>query len=416
MPEVKDTPEQVDIKAALTDLKSQFDSLIADRTKAIQDKAEADVKAANDAIAIIQAEAAEMQKQLDEIALRQKDQPDPRKHKSVQEQVEELLVKNADAIKATASGGRFKTDPAAITTGNFGNDVVLGQREPGINEAPRRRRFILGIINTMNGGPGSNPLTWIEWRPGNGTAASVAESATKPAMDWTYVEGKATAEVIAVTAATTKQALLNMPILAQEINGELLGELADELDYQILLGDATGTNLKGIDQYAKAFTGASLAGEVADANVFDVIRAAILQVRVGNKATAGYTRRTGYMPNYALVSPGIAAQMDTIKDNQGRYILPPFRSTDGQIVSGVQIIENDFVGDDDFYVADFTKSLFNFVEGLTIQTGWINDQFVKNQLSIRAEVYGTHRIKYHDAWAFVKGDFTSAKALIQATT
>jgi HK97 family phage major capsid protein len=362
----------------------------------------------------------EFQKQLDAFDLKAKERPmGGGRGMSTKDQIDALLAKNVSAINATASNGAkisMKADASIITTGNMGAGVVLGNREPGINEAPRRRRFILSIINTMSGGPGSNPLTWIEWRPGNGGPAGVAESATKPGLDWTYQEGKQSAEVIAVTAATTKQALLNMAELSQQINDELLGDLYDELDYQILKGDGTGANLKGIDQFAKAFTGSTLAGEVDEPNIFDVIRAATLQVRKGNSAATGYARRTGYVANYAIVSPTIAAQMDLIKDTQGRYILPPFRSNDGQMVGGVQIIDSDFADDDEFFVGDFTKSLFNFVEGVTIQTGWINDQFVKNQLSIRAEVMGTHRIKYHDGWAFVKGDFTTAKALIQKTT
>lgn len=421
MSETKTTPEQVDIKAALGDLKTQFDTLIAERTKAIQDKAEADVKKANEAIETVQAEAKAMQEQLDQITLRQKDQPENGKKKSLHEQVYDNLKANEGKIKAFAEKKEsFRIKAAEIMdTGSFGAGVNQGMREAGLNEAPMRRRFVLSnnpIIRVINGGPGSNPLTWVEWRPKEGGPAPTAESAAKPLMDWTYQIGTANAKTIAVLAYVTKQALLNRAVLADEITNELLENLADELDYQALLGDNTGENLNGINTIAKAFTGAALAGEVENANVFDVIRAAILQARKGNKATTGYSRRTGYAPNYVLISPDIAAQMDVTKDANGQYILPPFSTQDGQIIKGVRLIENDFVGDDDFIVGDFTKALFNFVEGITLESGFINDQFAKNQMTIRAEATGMVRVKYHDQWAFVKGDFTTAKALLQATT
>lgn len=415
--EAPETKEAVDIKGALANLKSQFDAEIKKRADAIQAKADEKVKEAEDKIKAIQDEAAEMQKQLDEISLRQKDKKDERK-KSLQEQIEENLSKNADKFKEVVDNRvNFRMKAAEIIdTGNFGAGVIQGMREPGINAAPRRVQNVLSLIQTMNGGAGTNPLTWIEWKPKDGGPDTVAESGTKPLMDWTYTEGTSNAQVIAVVAYTTMQALLNMPQLAQEINNELLGDLADELAYQVLLGSGTAPDLKGIDQYAKAFTGSSLAGEIEDANIFDVLRAAILQVRKGNKATTGYTRRTGYVPNAILVSPDRAAQMDLKKDNNGNYILPPFTSQDNTQVKGIPVLVDDFIDADDFYVGDFSKGLLNYVRGLTIETGWINDQFIKNQLTIRAEVYANFRIKYHDAWAFVKGDFTSAKALLQATT
>lgn len=419
----KENPERVDIKAALDELKATFDAAIADRTKAIQDKADADVKKANEAIEVIQAEAKEFQKQLDALDLKQKEQPNgPAKVKSIGEQVYESLEKNKDIIEQFAKDPTkaFRIKAAALMdTSIFGAGVNQGLRETGVNMAPMRRRFVLSnnpIVRVINGGAGSNPLTWVEWRPKEGGPAPTAESASKPLMDWTYQIGTANAKTIAVLAYVTKQSLLNRAQFADEVNNELLVNLADELDYQALLGDNTGENLNGINTIAKTFTGAGLAGEVQDANIFDVIRAGILQVRKGNKATTGYGRRTGFLPNYVLISPDRAAEMDLTKDANGQYILPPFSTQDGQIIKGVRVIDNDFLDADDFLIGDFSTALFNFVEGITLESGYINDQFAKNQMTIRAEVEGMIRVKYHDTWAFVKGDFTTAKALIAATT
>jgi len=354
----------------------------------------------------------EMQSQLDTLSTRAKDIPMSGRSQS------ELMVNlqnNAGNFKNFAENKiPFRMKAATtIDTSSLGTGVVQGLREQGVNEAPFRKR-IINIISSLQGGPGSNPLTWIEWRPKDGGPDSVSESATKPQMDWTYQQGTANAEVIAVTAVTTKQALLNMTILAEQIRSELLNNLADELDYQILHGSGASPDLKGIDQYAKAFTGADLAGELASPNNFDVVRAAILQVRQGNRATTGYSRRTGYIASHILMNPADVAAMDTVKDENGQYLKPFWAN--GQRISGVEIVESDFLDAGDFIIGDFSKSLFNFVEGIMLETGLVNDQFIKNQLTIRAEVYGAHRIKYHDAWAFVKGDFESAKALLAQTT
>ena len=68
---------------------------------------------------------------------------------------------------------------------------------------------------------------------------------------------------------------------------------------------------------------------------------------------------------------------------------------------------------DQFIVGDFTKSLFNWVENITIEIGMINDDFEKNQWRIRGELMGVHRIKTHEQGAFVKGDFSVAQAAME---
>jgi len=423
-----ETKEFAEVQEALKDLRTDLSKQIEEKTKGIQDGAtKEELKAYDERIKVLESVGQELQEQKEEIKalqleLKTKNQ-EKEKGLNLRGQIMKSLTENEEAIKAisNAKGGMVEMKKAAtiITTGNVGEGVILGRRETGINAAPFRQRFITDLITTQNGGDDSDPLTWVEKKPKDGGPASVSEGNTKPNMDWTYNEGKTTAETLAVYAPITRQQARNMRILGETIAEELIPNLYDEMDYQVLLGDGAtntagiGKNLKGIIQYAQAFTGAGLAGKVQAANEMDVIRAAILQSRVGNKAAAGYGRRTGYMPNAILVSPTINALLDTYKNANDTYILPPFTAADGSKIKGIRVIENDFVGDDQFIVGDFSKGLLNFVEGLSIQTGWINDQMIKNQLTVLAELVASFRIKYHDQWAFVKGTFATAKPLIQ---
>jgi HK97 family phage major capsid protein len=94
--------------------------------------------------------------------------------------------------------------------------------------------------------------------------------------------------------------------------------------------------------------------------------------------------------------------------------MPPFTSADGTVIKGVRVIETNFVDGDEFIVGDFSRYLFNIVDGLSIEIGYINEQFIKNQFTIRAEMYGMGRVKANEAFAFVKGTFTAAKASLLA--
>lgn len=307
---------------------------------------------------------------------------------------------------------------SAITdTGVFGDRVIFGLREPGVDKVPFRQRFIFNLIQTIQGGVGSNPLSWVEQVPVegegiDGLAAWTAESAKKPVLKWEYVENKVTAEMIAATAYVTRQAVLNWSILQSEIQNELMRELYDVLDDSVVNGDGTGNSILGIKSYAKSFDVGSIA-PVTDPQNFDVIRAAIAQVRRGGAPTD--RKRGGFTPNYVLVSVDKAAEMDLAKSTtDGHYLMPPFTSADGTVIKGVTVIETNFLDGDEFIVGDFSRYLFNVVDGLRLDIGYINDQFVKNQFTIRAEMYGMGRVKANEAFAFVKGDFTSAKLALAA--
>lgn len=303
-----------------------------------------------------------------------------------------------------------------IGVGAFGDRVIFGLREPGIDKVPFRENFIFDLITTINGGPGSNPLSWVEMRPvtGEGIVGApgwTAESATKPNMKWEWVENKVTAETLAAVAYITRQATLNWPLLQAEIQTELQREIRDVLDNAVLNADGTNNTILGILSYAKPFNVGSI-GPVDEANDFDVIRAAAAQVRRGGAPSN--RKRGGFRPNVALVSVDKAAEMDLTKASDGHYVMPPFTSADGSVIKGLRVIETNFVDDDQFVVGEFSRYLFNFVEGIRIDIGYINDQFVKNQFTIRAELSGMGRVKANETFAFVEGTFTAAKAALLA--
>lgn len=325
---------------------------------------------------------------------------------------QDVLVKaldeNKEALetlsKSAGQNVRFVVKAVApLTLGStFGAGVIRGYDEPGITGKPYNPRFIMGLISTMNGGPGSNPLTWVERNPKEGGPAWTLELATKPGMDWVYVRNSANAQFLAVTTAVTKQALLSMPVLQQEINEVLENEMMNKFEQDVITGDGVAPNIKGLFPYATAFAAGSLAGTIANPNDFDVLRVAIGQVLKAN-----------FFPNGILVSIDTATSMDLTKGTDGHYILPPFTTSDGAVIKGIRVYASNFVANDNFLVGDLTRYLFNTVEGLTIDIGYINDQFVKNEATIRAELFGMGRVKNHHTLALVKGTFTAAKTALE---
>lgn len=340
------------------------------------------------------------------ILLTKSNRPEIQTKGSFDEVLTKALKEKEDELKTLSEKGgtnvRFQVKAVApISLSSFGTGVLRGYDEPGITGKPYNPRFIMGLISVMNGGPGSNPISWVERIPKEGGPAWTLELATKPGMDFTLVRNSAEAQYLAVTTEVTKQALLSMPVLQQEIYDLLNNELNNKLEQDIITGSGVAPIIKGIQTYATAFAAGSLAGTIQDPNEFDVLRAAI-----------GRVLKANFFPNAILVSIDKATSMDLTKGSDGHYVLPPFTTAEGTVIKGVRVYATNFVGDDDFIVGDMTRYLFNIVEGLTIDVGYINDQFVKNLATVRAELFGMGRVKNQEALAFVKGTFTAAKAAL----
>lgn len=332
-------------------------------------------------------------------------------HKALSENFEKIKgVKNGGSVKFSigfnSADEEGQKDAATITSSNFGTGVLQGLRLGEVEDLDRNADFILSLVQVINGGPGSDPFSWVEKVVGEGGAASVAEGGAKPFYDFDYVENKVTAEVIAAIVPVSKQALARMPRLMSDIQTELMAELREEIQRQILLGTGASNEIKGIDYYATNFAAGGLAGTVKFANDFDVVRAVRAQIR-RSKGKVGKL--------VILVSPDRAASMDLKKtETEGLYLMPPFSSAEGTIIKGVYVMECDDITDDDlFYAGDFSKYMFNIVEGITIEVGYINDQFQKNQLSIRAEIFAAGGVKAQHYNKLITGDFTSAKAALE---
>jgi len=341
---------------------------------------------------------------------------------SAEKKKEDFITKSLNAAfpelkKAIEAGGKsFKFTigetkaPNLVNLASFADRSIIGFREAGVSYAALPEIFIFDLIQTMNGGPGSNPLSWIERNVHTqagppaivANPTPVAESAVKPQLGYQWVENKMSGEVIAAIVPVTKHAVLSYAQLEQEIRFELMRRLAYVLQDQIINGTGTSPQLKGINTYATAFAAGVFATAVNFASQYDVLVAAATQVL-----------NNGFVPTAALTSNNSLGQMSLNKDSGGGYVVPPFATAGGLNVYGMKVIGTAHMPTDQFLAGDFSKSLFNWIENITIEVGWINNDFEINQWRIRGELMGVHRIKAHETGAFVKGDFSVAQAALE---
>ncbi|HEX8333852.1 MAG TPA: phage major capsid protein [Segetibacter sp.] len=378
--------------------KVKADELDIKAAKAIEmaEKAEGEISEIKEEVRLIKLDSAKISKGSDE----------PFSMKMFDNAVAKAIEKQADEIAhAINTKGAVKLDLKAattISTANFGAGVLQGMRLAGVDPLDRNPQTVLSEITVMYGGPGSDPFSWVEKVVKEGGAASVAESALKPFYDWTYVENKATAEMIAAIVPVTKQALLRAPMLRGHINEELIAEVREELQRQVIVGTGTSPDLKSLTYYATAFAAGTLAGKVDYANNFDAIRAIAAQVFLA-KGVA----------NVIFVNPALLASMDLVKDTNGGYVIPPFATASGTVIGGVRVVAAYDLAADAFIGGDVRRYMLNIVEDLNIEVGWINDQFQRNQLSIRGEVFAAGGMKAQHQNKLIKGTFTAVRAALE---
>jgi hypothetical protein len=279
---------------------------------------------------------------------------------------------------------------------------ALSELEAGVSRDPQRQPFIEQLVSV---GTISSPIdVWIETTNEAGDPLPKAELAALPQKEWDFAERTAAVRKIGVYAKYSAEMAEDLPNLVSEIRNFLIADLRRVVDTQILTGSGSGENLVGILQNATAYSAGSFAGTVLDANNFDVIETAVTQVIVNL-----------FNPNYVVVHPIDQAKMNLAKGNDGHYVLPPFISQSGQVVSGVRVISNTGITADNFLVGDFSRSSVKYRRGLTVEmTNTDQDDFIKDRFTVKATVRLVHRVKENDYGAFVKGVFSTQKAALEA--
>lgn len=348
----------------------------------------------------------EMQKQHDNVAkvVKALQNGDKAVVKSFEAELKEAVEANKTALKDLQENQKgavnFTMKAAGTMTiaGNYsGGNVGLTSWDTEFARIVRRQPFMRELVRII--ATDNMYIAWAEQKNADpGVADTVAEGATKPQTDFDIVEATAKVEKIAVWIKVSKEALADIKFLQGEINTELRELIELKLDEQILSGNGTSPNLKGILSVAPTFAAVStLALLVPTPNRFDVLVAAVAQLAAAN-----------FYGDTVVINPSDYYAMQLTKDAEGRYLLPPFQSVDGMTVAGLRLVANNGVAVGTFLAGDFKKATLAIREEMNIQVGYVNDDFIKNLITILAELRAVLFVKSNWYNAFVKGTFSTA--------
>lgn len=288
---------------------------------------------------------------------------------------------------------RIKATLTSLTDTNAGSvgDAIMNTRLPGILPLPQRRMTVRDLLSP--GRMDGNTIEYVKETGFTNNAAPVAEGASKPSSDIKFDLTSSSAKVIAHWMKASKQVMSDISQLKSIIDERLLYGLAYIEEAQLLNGDNTGQNLNGIIPQATAYLAPTA---LADINIIDVLRLAMLQAALAEYPATGH-----------VMHPTDWAIIETFKDSQGRYIIGNPQGTTGPTLWNLPVVATQAMTSRKFLTGAFKMGAQVFDRwDARIETGFVNDDFIKNLVTI----LGEERIALavYRPEAFIYGDFDTA--------
>ena len=269
--------------------------------------------------------------------------------------------------------------------------VYDARRLSGIHETPAPDMHIRDLLNVTAITEGL--VHYIERTEGRWVAEiQSSEGDKKKEQQLNLTVKQAGPVTIAHWLPITKQAYRRAPQLRTYIDQELITGVRLAEDVELLYG-AGGTSLQGLmTNPAVQDYNAAGRSQTGDTRI-DTLRRAITLIR------SQYYRPTGM-----IVNQNDWEAIELQKDSQNRYLWVTVPEGGVQRLWRVPVIDTPAIFEDEFLVGDFRigANLWD-LESANVSIGWVNDDFIRNQLAILGEediIFTTEHPK-----AFVKGDF-----------
>ena len=261
-----------------------------------------------------------------------------------------IEVKNTVVADTTTT---YPDQRPGVTPGNF-LPITLRQQIPTINVTSNAVNSLRETTNTNN-------------------AAEVAQAAAKPESVIEFAQYNVVIQTVAHFIKVSEQLLADAPALVSYIDTRLRDGLAQRIDRQLLLGDGTSPNLSGLTDAGNfvAFTATS------GANLVESINKAKYQLWA-----------TGNAPDTVVVNPADWGAMELAREGAGTgaYLYGAPGTNGGASPFGVTIVMSNHMTAGQFLIGNLRGSATIFQrQGATVEMGFVNDDFTKNLVTIRAE-------------------------------
>jgi HK97 family phage major capsid protein len=281
---------------------------------------------------------------------------------------------DADGLKTTLTTTAGYLPPTLMDT----RVILSAQRRPVVAD-------LIPQDDTMQ-----QFIPYIQETTFTNSAAAVAEGAVKPESALQFTRVVAHMQKVATTLPVTQEQMMFVPQIEALLKNRLGLMVQLEQEREILNGSGTGPEVAGFLNTAGVLTQAQ-AGD----DVFTAVYKAITKVR----STVGFADPSGL-----VIHPNNWLTMRTLKDTTGRFILGNPDEVGPERIWSLPVIPTIAEPAGTALIGDFrTYSHIDNAMGLTIQVGYINNDFTLNIVRLLAELYFAMEVYRPSAFATITG-------------
>ena len=260
----------------------------------------------------------------------------------------------------------IKSAGTMLESTNLNSSAYLPVREvvPGFVDIASNQPLIEQYANTS--ATSSSNIVWVNKVNRDGAAAITAEGGVKPLIDFEFETETSTARKVADKIKISTEMLDDIDFVAAAIENELMYQVSIATDTQLLTGDGTGTNLKGITEYAPAYVLTTI--ETTAPKKGDAIIAMAAQIKSLN-----------FMASHVFMNTIDQANMMLEKDTDGQPIINRLAEL------GLVVVASNNITVGSVLVADMSKYIVRNYKPFAISFGFVNDDFEKNLVTVIGE-------------------------------
>jgi len=317
----------------------------------------------------------------------------------------EEIKANKEALKAIAKGGNseivVKADTVRASIATDPSGLFLD----GIGQLQRVKRSLYDLFRKVpvSSGNHSGVIRYIDWDEATTVkaAASVAEGVAFAESTAKFKGYSLSLQKIGDSLPVSEEFFEDDVMAAAELDMFLSTNVEDKIDSQIVIGDNTGTNLKGLVSSVPAYTAA--ASGITDANIYDLV------AKVSESITS--VGGAKYAPDFVAMNIADINKLKLKKDSTNNYV---FNFNDPRI-SSINIIEDNNVVANTMYVGDSRFAKIYEMGGVVVSKGFNGTDFAEDMMTLKARKRLALLIREADKTGFRKVASISAALTTLAT-
>lgn len=280
----------------------------------------------------------------------------------------------SEQFKQLVLGNSQRARIEVKNTVTSGSTTVFPQQMPGVIPGDFKPLTIRQLFRAIPVATNMvNSLREASW---TNDAAETSQGAAKPESDITFEQYNVPITTVAHWIKVSNQLISDAPAIMAYIDSRLRDGLAQRIDAQLLNGNGTSPNLSGL----------------TDSGNFTAYTASSGDLLVDAINRAKYTLwANGHMPDVVVVNPADWGSMERTREvyssgNLGTYLYGMPGEAAGVNPFGVRIVLSANMTQGKFLIGALNTAavLYNRT-GAVVEMGYINDDFTKNLVTIRAE-------------------------------